>query len=329
MGGLTDVAGLLVGHAADLVGLTGCTAVLCPGGAVAAVEVRGGASGLLGLDLLDPGHIATRVHGAVLAGGSAFGLEACFGVMADLEARGIGLPTTGGLVPLVVGAILYDLSVGAPNVRPDRAMGARAADAAGSGPVAEGSVGAGTGASVGKAFGLGRAMKGGLGTASRRVGGATVGALVAVNAFGDVRDPRTGDLLAGAREAPGSRRLVDTARQIREGLVTPGLRQTHTTIGVIGTDASLDGAEARRVAALGHLGLGAALSPPHLSVDGDTLFSLATGSLTRAETPPVDALGLAAADCVAEAITRAIRTATALGGLPAWRDLFAAPAGDA
>lgn len=329
MGGLTDVAGLLVGHAADLVGLTGCTAVLCPAGAVAAVEVRGAASGLLGLDLLDPGHIATRVHGAVLAGGSAFGLEACFGVMAHLEARGVGLATAGGVVPLVVGAILYDLAVGAPNVRPDRAMGGRAAAAAGSGPVAEGSVGAGAGASVGKAFGLARAMKGGLGTASRRVGAATVGALVAVNAFGDVRDPATGALLAGARDAPDGHRLVDTARQLREGRITPGFRQTHTTIGVVGTDAPLDRAAARRVAALGHLGLGAALSPPHLSVDGDALFSLATGSLARGEAPSPDALGLAAADCVAEAIVRAIRTATTLGGLPAWRDLAATPARDA
>src|SRR5262245_11913004 len=161
VGGLTDVAGLLVGHAADLVGLTGCTAVLCPAGAVAAVEVRGGASGLLGLDLLDPGHLVTRVHGAVLAGGSAFGLEACFGVMAHLESRGIGLPTTGGPVPLVLGAILYDLAVGARGVRPDRAMGAAAAAAASTGPVPEGSVGAGAGASVGKAFGQSRAMKGG------------------------------------------------------------------------------------------------------------------------------------------------------------------------
>ncbi len=326
MDGLTDVPGLLVGHAVDLVGLTGCTAILSPAGAVAAVEVRGGASGLLGLDLLDPGHLVSRVHGAVLAGGSAFGLEACFGVMADLEARGIGLPTSGGLVPLVVGAILYDLAVGAPGVRPDRAMGARAAAAAGSGAVQEGSVGAGAGASVGKVLGLARAMKGGLGTASRRVGEATVGALVAVNAFGDVRDPVTGRLLAGARDAPDGRRLVDTARLLREGRIRPGFGQTHTTIGVVGTDAALDAAETRRVAALGHLGFAAALSPPHLSVDGDALFCLATGSLARAEAPPPDALGLAAADCVAEAIVRAIRAATGLGGLPAWRDLFTDPA---
>ena len=329
MGGLTDVAGLLVGHAGDLVGLTGCTAVLCPAGAVAAVEIRGGASGVLGLDLLEPGHLVTRIHGAVLAGGSAFGLEACFGVMEHLESRGIGFPTAGAVVPLVVGAILYDLAVGAAGVRPDRAMGARAAAGATSGPIAEGSVGAGAGASVGKAFGLGRAMKGGLGTASRRIAGATVGALVAVNAFGDVRDPATGRLLAGARDAPDGRRLVDTAAVLREGRLVPGTRQTHTTIGIVATDAPLDAAEARRVAALGQLGFAAALSPPHLTVDGDTLFCLATGSLARAESPPVDALGLAAGDCVAEAIVRAIRTATALGGLPAWRDLQSDPDGHA
>jgi L-aminopeptidase/D-esterase-like protein len=202
-------------------------------------------------------------------------------------------------------------------------MGARAAAEATSGVVAEGSVGAGAGASVGKAFGLARAMKGGLGTASGRVGDATVGALVAVNAFGDVRDPETGALLAGARDAPAGRVLIDTARHLRAGSLSPGFRQTHTTIGVVATDATLDSVEARRVAALAHLGLGRTLSPPHLSVDGDALFCLATGSLARGEAPPVDALGLAAADCVAEAIVRAIRTATPLGRLPAWRDLFA------
>lgn len=325
MGGLTDVAGLLVGHASDPVGITGCTAILCPGGAVAALEVRGGASGILGLDLLDPGHLVDRIHGAVLAGGSAFGLEACFGVMAHLEAQGVGFVTGGGVVPLVVGAILYDLTLGPATARPDRAMGARAAAGASAGPVLEGSVGAGTGASVGKAFGLARAMKGGLGTASRRAGRATVAALVAVNAFGDVRDPGSGRLVAGARDAPDGRRLVDTGRLVRDAQVEPGLHRTHTTIGVIGTDAALDRAEVRRLAALGHLGLAAALSPPHLSVDGDALFALATGAVARPHAPPVDTLGLAAAECVAEAILRGVRAATALGGLPAWRDLFFDP----
>ena len=322
MGGLTDVAGLLVGHATDLAGLTGCTAVLAPAGATAAVEVRGGASGILGLDLLDPGHLVERVHAVVLAGGSAFGLEACFGVMAHLEQRGVGFETSGGRVPLVVGAILYDLTLGSPSARPDRAMGARAAAAARPGTIEEGSVGAGTGATVGKAFGLSRAMKGGIGTASARLGAATVGALVAVNAFGDVRDPRSGELLAGARDPAGGG-LIDTARAMRAGELAPAFRQTHTTIGVVATDAALDGRGARRVAGLAHLGLAAALSPPHLSVDGDALFCLSTGALPAAAAPAVDALGLAAADAVAAAIVRAVDAATGLGGVPARRELAA------
>lgn len=316
-GALTDVPGLLVGQASDPVGLTGCTVVLCLGGAVAGVEVRGWASGVAGLDVLDPRHLVDRIHGVVLAGGSAFGLEALFGVMAHLETQGVGFATPGGVVPLVVGAILYDLALGSAQARPDRAMGHRAAAAARAGPIAEGSVGAGTGAAVGKLFGLPRAMKGGLGTASGRVGAATVGALVAVNALGDVRDPTTGALLAGARDAPNGRRLIDSARAIRERCITPAFRGPHTTIGVVGTDARLTKPETARLAGLAHLGLGAVLSPPHTSVDGDTLFCLSTGGVLA----PLDALGLAAADCVAEAVVRAIRAATSLGGLPAWRDL--------
>ena len=320
-GGLTDVAGLLVGHATDPVGLTGCTAILCPGGAVGGVEVRGWASGVAGLDLLDPRHLADRIHGVVLAGGSAFGLEAVFGVMAHLEAHGVGFPTPAGPVPLVVGAILYDLGVGDRRARPDRAMGRAAAAAASAGPIAEGCVGAGTGASVGKLFGLGRAMKGGLGTASRPVGAATVGALVAVNAIGDVRDPATGALVAGARDAPDGRRLVDAAQALRAGTVAPAFRGAHTTIGVVATDARLTKSEAARVAGFAHLGLAGVLSPPHTTVDGDTLFCLSTG----ATVVPLDVLGLAAADCVTEAVLRGVRAAVALGGLPAARDLVPAP----
>ncbi|MGH7318831.1 MAG: P1 family peptidase [Candidatus Rokuibacteriota bacterium] len=317
--GLTDVPGLLVGHASDRRGLTGCTAILCPGGAVAGVEVRGWASGVAGLDLLDLRHLAERIHGVVLAGGSAFGLEAVFGVMAHLEAHGHGFLTPAGPVPLVVGAILYDLGIGDARARPDRAMGSAAAAAATAGEIEEGSVGAGTGASVGKLFGSARAMKGGIGTASRRVGAAaTVGALVAVNALGDVRDPATGALVAGARDAPDGHRLVDTARALRGGAPAPGFRGTHTTIGAVATDAWLTKTEATRLAGVAHLGLAAALSPAHTSVDGDTLFCLSTGAAT---TVPLDVLGLLAAECVAEAVVRAVRAATSLGGLPAWRDL--------
>ncbi len=315
--GLTDVPGVLVGHASDPARVTGCTAILCPEGAVAGVEVRGWATGLLGLDLLDPRHLAERIHGVVLAGGSAFGLEAVFGAMAHLEANGIGFPTPRGVVPLVAGAILYDLAVGEARVRPDRAMGARAAAAATREAVAEGSVGAGTGATVGKLFGIARAMKGGVGTASRQVGAATVGVLVAVNAFGDVRDPATGALLAGARDSPAGRRLVDAAALLRGGTITPSFGGAHTTIGVVATNARLTKAEAARLAALAHVGLATVLSPPHTTVDGDTLFCLATGAATA----PLDALGLAAADCVAEAVPRAVRAATSLGQIPAWRDL--------
>jgi L-aminopeptidase/D-esterase-like protein len=316
-GSLTDVPGLLAGHATDLAGVTGCTAILCPEGAVAGVEVRGWASGVLGLDLLDPRHLVDRIHGVVLAGGSAFGLEAVYGVMAVLERRGIGFRTPAGVVPLVAGAILYDLGIGDARARPDRAMGERAAVAASRDAVGEGSVGAGTGATVGKVFGAARAMKSGVGTASRRVGAATVGALVAVNAVGDVRDRATGALVAGARDAPDGRRLVDSADALRGGATLTGSRGTHTTIGVVATDARLTKSEAARLAGLAHLGLAATLSPPHTTFDGDTLFCLSTGAAVA----PLDALGLAAADCVAEAVVRAVRAATTLAGVPAARDL--------
>jgi L-aminopeptidase/D-esterase-like protein len=316
-GTLTDVPGLQVGHATAAEAPTGCTAILCPTGAVGAVEIRGWASGVIGVDLLDPRHRMERIHAVVLAGGSAFGLEAAFGVMAHLERAGIGLATPGGVIPLVAAAILYDLSLTGGRVRPDRAMGERAAAAATTAPVTEGSVGAGAGATVGKAFGLDRAMKGGLGTASRRVGGATVGAVVAVNAVGDVRDPATGRLVAGARDAPDGRRLVDSAAAFRAGLTLTGFRATNTTIGVVATDARLTKPEASRLVSLAYLGLAATLSPAHTQMDGDTLFCLSTGEASAS----LDGLGLAAADCVADAVVRAVRTATRVGRIPAARDL--------
>ncbi len=315
-GSLTDVPGIRVGHATDLERITGCTAILCPGGAVGGVEIRGWASGVAGLDLLDPRHLAERIHGVVLAGGSAFGLEAISGVMAVLEAEGIGFQTGPTVVPLVAGAILFDLAIGDPRARPDRAMGEQAARAAGTGPVAEGSVGAGTGATVGKLYGLARAMKGGIGCASLRVGEAVVGALVAVNALGDVRDPDSGRLLAGTRESPDGRGLLDTARALREGAPPPAFRGGHTTIGVVATDARLTKPQAAALAGLAHLGLARTLSPPHTTVDGDALFALSTGEREI----PLDHLGLAAAEVVARAVVRAITTATSLGGVPAWRD---------
>ena len=311
------IPGLRVGHVTDAVGLTGCTVILSDAPAVGGVEIRGWAAGLHGLDFLDPRHLVPTLDGVVLAGGSAFGLEAIWGVMRYLEERGVGFPTSQTVVPHVAGAILYDLGLGDPTARPDRAMGHRAATAARPGPVAEGNVGAGTGASVGKLHGIARATKGGLGYAVLERDGVHVGALMAVNAVGDVRDPDTGRLIAGARDAADGRRLIDTGAALAAGARPPAFRPVNTTIGLVATTASLDKVAASRVARLAMDGFTRALSPPHLNTDGDTLFCLSVGT-ARAD---VDALGNDAADLVAQAIARAVRAATASGGLPAARDL--------
>ena len=317
---ITEVPGIRVGHCTDPQGLTGCSVVLCERPAVGGVELRGWATGVHGLDFLDPRHLSPTLNAVILSGGSAFGLEAVFGVMQYLEERGIGFKAGPVVVPHVASAILFDLSVGDPRARPTRAMGYRACLKAQSGPVEEGNAGAGTGASVGKLFGIRRAMKGGVGSASVRVGEGVVGALVAVNAFGDVRDPETGQILAGTRDTPDGRWFVDTAAELRRG--TPLRAFTvpqHTTIGVVATNVALTKSEAANVAQLGLLGFARVLSPPHTVVDGDALFCLSVGDL-RAE---LTAVGLAAADAVAQAIVRGIRAAASLPGLPAWSDLHA------
>jgi len=311
------IPGLRVGHVTDAVGLTGCTVILSDAPAVGGVEIRGWAAGVHGLEFLDPRHLVPTLDGVVLAGGSAFGLEAIWGVMRYLEERGVGFPTSQTVVPHVAGAILYDLGLGDPTARPDRAMGHRAAAAARLGPVAEGNVGAGTGASVGKLHGIARATKGGLGCAVLERDGVHLGALMAVNAVGDVRDPDTGRLIAGARDATDGRRLIDTGAALAAGARPPAFRPTNTTIGLVATTAALDKAGAARLARLAMDGFARALSPPHLNTDGDALFCLSVG----AEKADVDALGRDAADLVARAIARAVRAATAAGGLPAARDL--------
>ena len=310
--------GVRVGHVTDAAGLTGVSVVLCDRPAVAGIELRGGANDVLGLDYLDHRHLVPTVQGVVLGGGSRFGGEAVWGVMRWLEERGAGFAVGPTVVPHVPAAFLFDLNVGDPNARPTREMGYAAAAAASPGAVGEGSVGAGTGASVGKLFGVTRAMRGGVGTASARVDDAIVGALVAVNAVGDVRDPETSVLLAGTRDAPDGRRLIDTARALREGgalgrFAGPG----HTTIGVIATNARLTKPEATKIAALGLLGFARTLSPPHTTFDGDALFTLSVGDVSA----DLTRLGLAAADAVARAIARGVRAATSLPGLPAARDL--------
>jgi L-aminopeptidase/D-esterase-like protein len=311
------IPGVCVGHATDPVGLTGCTVILPDQPAVAGVEIRGWAAGVHGLEFLDPRHLVPTMDGIVLSGGSAFGLESIWGVMQYLEERGVGFPVGMTVVPHVAGAIIFDLGVGNHRTRPDRAMGYRACQAASPGPVAEGNVGAGTGATVGKLHRMARAMRGGLGCAVVSRGPIAIGAIMVVNAVGDVRDPATGRLIAGTRDSPAGHTLIDTAAALAAGVALGGFLPVNTTIGAVVTDAALTKAEAQRVAQLGMDGYLQALSPPHLATDGDALFCLSVGS----ERVDVDALGVAAAEVVASAIARAVRAATSLPGLPAARDL--------
>ncbi len=314
-GGLSDVPGVRVGHFTDRRRPTGCTVVLVEDGAVCGVDVRGGAPGTRETDVLDPVNTVQVVHGIVLSGGSAFGLDTATGVVRFLEEKGVGFPVGVGKVPIVPAAILFDLAVGDWRIRPDAAAGYEAARVAAAGPIAEGSVGAGAGATVGKLFGFEGSMKGGIGTVSlSHTGGAVVAALVAVNALGDVVDPATGRVLAGARSRDG--RLRGAVESLLAG-ETPGhpLSGQNTSIGVVATNVALTKAEATRVAQMAHDGLARAIRPVHTPWDGDTLFALATGAV-RLEQPAL-LVGVLAAEAVARAVVRAVLTAKGLPGIPA------------
>jgi len=315
MKGLTEIPGLRVGHVSDYEALTGCTVVLCEAGAVAGADLRGSASGTEELPVMAPDHIAPHVHAVVLAGGSAFGLEAASGVRRYLEQQGVGFHTGVTRVPIVPCAILYDLGIGKPDVRPTRELGAAAAAAATDGPVVEGAVGAGTGATVGKLFGMRQAMKSGLGSwavsLSGPYEGISVAALAVVNAFGDVVDPASGKILAGARVAPDSREFADTAEQLKRG-ATGGFARTNTTLVVVATNAALDKAGARKLAALAQIGMARTIRPVNTPYDGDVVIALSLGERQA----DLTALGVAAADAVSEAVLRAVRLAPTLGGVP-------------
>ncbi|HTW83907.1 MAG TPA: P1 family peptidase [Candidatus Sulfotelmatobacter sp.] len=317
-GTITDVAGLAVGHWTAPARSTGCTVVCCgPDGAVAACDVRGGAPGTRETDVLGPFGAVERAHAILLSGGSAFGLDAAGGVVRWLEEHGIGYATPYARVPIVPAAILYDLGVGDPAIRPDAAAGYAACAAASGEPPAEGNVGAGAGATVGKLFGLERAMKGGIGTASVRVGGVTVGALVAVNAIGDVFDGPTP--LAGLR-TPDGRALAGSVAALLAGQRPTRARPaTATTIGVVATDVALDKLQTHLLARVAHDGLPRAIAPVHTGLDGDALFALATGTNPAAADATV--LGAMAAEAVRAAIVRAIRAARGIPGFPSAADL--------
>ena len=307
---ITDVGGIEVGHFTDSRRPTGCTVVIARGGAVGGVDVRGAAPGTRETDLLAPTHLIERVHGILLAGGSAFGLDAATGVMRWLEEQGIGLDVGPARVPLVPGAVLFDLLVGDAAIRPDAAAGYGACEQASAGAPAQGNVGAGAGATVGKVFGIERAMKGGIGTASATVGGVTVGALIACNALGDVIDPASARVIAGARTRNG-KALLDTRRALLRGEPPSAvLAGSNTSIGVIATDAVLTKAQASRLASIGHDGLARSINPVHTLWDGDTLFALGTGSTGKSLAMVV--LETMAAEVTALAVLRAVRAARSL-----------------
>lgn len=326
---ITDVPGIRVGHAQDIEAITGCTVVLCMEGAVGGVDQRGGAPGTRETDLLSPMHLVNKVHGVLLTGGSAFGLDAATGVMRFLEEQDVGFDAHVAKVPIVPATVLFDLEIGRADVRPDAAMGYQACEKASTDPPEEGNAGAGMGAKVGKILGMAGATKSGIGSASRDLGGgAVVGALIAVNAVGDVVDPVSGEILAGTRPAKlgpvrfgGDARFADTLAVMKGMAGKMALRfasRGNTVIGVVATNAQLTKEEVNKVAQMGHDGIARAIRPAHTMLDGDTLFALSTGG----KSVDVNIVGAYAAEVVAEAIVRAVWAAESLGGLPAARDLI-------
>ncbi len=313
-GTLTDVAGLEVGHFTDARRPTGCSVVIAREGAVAGVDVRGAAPGTRETDLLQPGNLVDKVHAVLLSGGSAWGLDAASGVMRWLEDNNIGLKTGYGLVPIVPAAVVFDLGVGDARIRPDAQAGYQACVAASRQPSAQGNVGAGAGALVGKLFGIARAMKGGVGSASLTVDGITVAALVVCNAMGDVFDPANGQLLAGARTADGQS-LLNARDALLAGQLSGDqphtlMAGTNTTIGVVATDAVLTKPQAQRLAQVAHDGLARSINPVHTQLDGDTLFALGTGHSGKTANPLL--LATLAAEVTARAVVNAVRAAREL-----------------
>lgn len=321
---ITDVPGVRVGHAQDESALTGCTVVLFDNGAVGGVDQRGGAPGTRETDSLHPMHLVNKVNAIMLAGGSAFGLDAASGAVRYLEERGIGFDVRVAKVPIVPAAILFDLAIGSASVRPDEEMGYRACLSASAEPPAEGCVGAGTGATVGKILGVGQAMKSGIGTASVETGGGViVGAIAAVNAFGDVIDPATGQIVAGARAIQagplhiGGQGYFADSMEVMKSLVGRTIlgfaSRTNTVIGVVATNASLDKEETNKVAQMAQDGLARAVRPAHTMLDGDTIFAAAVGERQA----DVNIVGAYAAEAFTQAILRAVRAAKPMAGLPA------------
>ena len=318
---ITDVPGIRVGHQTNIEAATGCTVVLCEEGAVGGVDARGGAPGTRETDLLRPTTLVSEVHAVMLSGGSAFGLAAASGVVRYLESKGVGLHFSGATIPIVPSAILFDLGLVQGDIRPTAEDGEIACRNASDALPAQGSVGAGTGATVGKMIGMERAMKGGIGTASVSLGdGLVMGALVAVNAIGGVYEAASGRIIAGPRGEDGVT-ILDAMAVALSPSASEGqpVSTSNTTIGVVATNANLNKEQANKLASAGQDGIALAVRPAHLMGDGDTMFALATGGNNSAF--DMNRLLAAAVMCVSEAIVNAVAEADSLGGVPAVKDM--------
>ena len=327
-GTITDVPGIKVGHAEDLQAITGCTVVLCEKGAIAGVDQRGGAPGTRETDAIRPLHLVSKIQAISLAGGSAYGLDAASGVMKYLEEKELGFDTGVARVPVVPSAILFDLAIGSAKIRPDANMGYQACLNASTDAVEQGCVGAGTGAMAGNALGPSQATKSGIGSASIDIGGGIiVGAIIAVNPFGDIIDPTNGTIIAGTRsihKGPikiGEEAVFANTRDLLKttiGKTAISFASSHNTvIGVVATNAALDKEETNFLAQMAQDGLPLAIRPAHTLFDGDTLFALSTGS----HHVDVNVIGTFAVEVVAQAILNAVRSATLLGGIPSLNEL--------
>ena len=322
---VTDVVGIRVGHYTDKEAITGCTVILCERGAVAGVDVSGSAPGTKETDVLRPGNLVEKVQAVVLSGGSAFGLDAASGVMKYLEERGVGHETRAGLVPIVPAAIIFDLAIGSSEIRPGAQAGYQACLAATDAEVAEGCVGAGTGATVGKILGMERATKGGLGVASQELAnGVVVAALMVVNAFGDVIDAKTGKVIAGPRR-PNGGGFLSTAELLRKGKFGRNVLSSNTIIGVVATNAQLNKEQANKLAQMAQVGIARTIDPCRTMYDSDVIFALSCGK----KKVDINALGSVAAQVLAMAIIRAVLQAETMAGIPSVKDLSRSQYGEA
>jgi len=313
----TDIEGIKVGHAGNLDAATGCTVVICEEGAVGGVDVRGGSPGTRETDLLKPENLVDRVHAVVLSGGSAFGLDAATGVMKYLEERGIGFDVQVTKVPIVCSAVLFDLNIGDYRIRPDFKMGYEACINATDKDCPNGNVGAGTGATVGKLLGPSRAMKGGLGSFAIQIGDLQVGAIVAVNALGDIVDTEAGKVIAGLLDEKGEKLIGTEAEMVKAYDKSRNLFSGNTTIGVVATNATFTKAQMNKIASMAHNGYGRAIRPAHSIFDGDTIFALATGKVEA----DLNVVGFLAATVMERAIVNAVKSADSLHGYKAYKDL--------